>query len=74
MQEIACCDAVCLRGRIERTPVAGHPVVDARPLRVIEDIEGFSTELEPLGFGNSKVLKQGHVKIGPAWITEEVAS
>ena len=73
MQEIACCDAVCICGRIEGATIAGHPVVNARPLGMIEDIECFGAELEPLSFGNSKAFKQRHIEVGPPWISQEVS-
>ena|ERR1700683_5073679 len=52
---------------------ACRPVV-TRPLRVIENVKCFGSELHRNRFVNSEVLKQRHVKVQSAGIIQKVSA
>jgi len=69
VEEIACDETVTISRRIESAAVTSHPIVDSRPLRMIENVECFAAELEPFGRAQNKTLKERNVEICPPWIT-----
>src|SRR5262249_31692373 len=61
--------------RVIVSATSGSAVAGNVPkLRVVENIEGFATELEPDALGDLEVLEERHVKVRAMRIAQEVSS
>src|SRR5581483_12473063 len=63
VQEAVSRQAARVARRIVRSRETRRPVVDAGPLRVIEDVEAFRAKLEVAILGEEEALEQAHVEV-----------
>ena len=56
VQEVTGRYALCISRRIGRTAIAVESIIDASPLRVVEDVEGLGAEFQLPSLGNGEVL------------------
>ena len=60
--------ATGISGRVIRSASAGHASAKTTPFGMVENIEGFTSELDGESFLDGEVLEQRHVKVDPARI------